>query len=99
MVEAKLLSVGKVGVGPAHYYLEQAGQATTRARAVASGVEDYYVGGSEPAGEWMGDGPVFLGLRGEVGGDELHRVLAGEHPSRGLPLARWNATRVPGFDL
>ncbi len=94
-----MLSIGKLAVGHADYYLEQARRATTRARAVASGVEDYYVGGPEPAGEWIGGGAALLGLRGEVGGDELHRVLAGEHPGRGLPLARWNASRVPGFDL
>src|SRR3954453_11619814 len=99
MVEAKMLSIGKLAVGHADYYLEQARRATTRARAVASGVEDYYVGGPEPTGEWIGGGSALLGLRGEVGGDELHRVLAGEHPGRGLPLARWNASRLPGFDL
>src|SRR3954453_5260860 len=99
MVEAKMLSIGKLAVGHADYYLEQARRATTRARAVASGVEDYYVDGPEPAGEWLGGGGALLGLRGEVGGEELHRVLAGAHPGRGLPLARWNASRVPGFDL
>src|SRR4051794_33342389 len=80
MVEAKMLSIGKLALGHADYYLEQARRATTRARAVASGVEDYYVGGSEPAGEWIGGGGALLGLRGEVGRHELHRMLAGEHP-------------------
>src|SRR4051794_12060991 len=93
-----MLSIGKLAVGHADYYLEQARAPTTRARAVASGVEDYYLSGSE-AGEWLGDGSALLGVRGEVGGEALHRVLAGEHPGRGLPLARWNASRVPGFDL
>jgi conjugative relaxase-like TrwC/TraI family protein len=94
-----MLSIGKLAVGHADYYLEQARGPTTRARAVASGVEDYYLGGSEPAGEWTGDGAVLLGLRGQVGGDELNRLLAGEHPDRGLPLTRWNSSRIPGFDL
>src|SRR4051794_27467035 len=93
-----MLSIGKLAVGHADYYLEQARAPTTRARAVASGVEDYYLSGSE-AGEWLGDGSALLGVRGEVGGEALHRVLAGEHPGRELPLARWNASRVPGFDL
>src|SRR3954451_11826243 len=99
MVEAKMLSIGKLAVGHADYYLEQARGPTTRTRAVASGVEDYYLGGPEAAGEWIGGGTAMLGLRGEVGGDDLHRVLAGEHPARGLPLGRWNSSRVPGFDL
>jgi hypothetical protein len=86
-----MLSIGKLAVGHADYYLEQARAPTTRARAVARGVEDYYLSGPEAAGEWLGDGPALLGLRGEVGSGALHRVLAGEHPGRGLPLARWNA--------
>src|SRR5919197_4960109 len=94
-----MLSIGKLAVGHADYYLEQARAPTTRARSVASGVEDYYLGGSEPAGEWIGGGAALLGLRGEVGGDDLHRVLAGEHPGRGLPRGRWKSPRGPGFDL
>ena len=94
-----MLSIGKIAVGQADYYLEQADGPTTRTRAVASGVEDYYLGRPEAAGEWIGGGAALLGLRGEVGGDELHRVLAGEHPGQGLPLTRWNSSRVPGFDL
>jgi conjugative relaxase-like TrwC/TraI family protein len=94
-----MLSIGKIAVGQADYYLEQADGPTTRTRAVASGVEDYYLGGLEPAGEWIGDGAALLGLRGEVDGDELHRVLAGEHPATGLALGRWAGSRVPGFDL
>jgi conjugative relaxase-like TrwC/TraI family protein len=95
----EMLSIGKIAVGQADYYLEQAGGPTTRTRAVASGVEDYYLGGPEAAGEWIGGGAALLGLRGEVGGNELHRVLAGEHPGQGLPLTRWNSSRIPGFDL
>jgi conjugative relaxase-like TrwC/TraI family protein len=94
-----MLSIGKIAVGQADYYLEQADRPTTRTRAVASGVEDYYLGGPEAAGEWIGRGAPLLELRGEAGGDELHHVLAGEHPALGLPLTRWNSSRVPGFDL
>jgi conjugative relaxase-like TrwC/TraI family protein len=94
-----MLSIGKLATGQADYYLEQAQGSVTRAGAVSSGVEDYYVGGHESAGEWIGGGAAMLRLRGEVDSDALHRVLAGGHPGRGLPLARCNTSRVPGFDL
>ena len=94
-----MLSIGKIAVGQADYYLEQARGSTTRTRAVSSGVEDYYLEGPEPDGEWMGDGSALLGLHGQGDGDELHRVLAGEHPASGVPLGRWTSSRVPGFDL
>jgi conjugative relaxase-like TrwC/TraI family protein len=97
--DARMLSIGKLAAGHAAYYLEQAQGPVSRARAVSSGVEDYYVGGPEPAGEWAGGGCALLALRGTVTGDALHRVLAGEHPRSGLALGRHAATRVPGFDL
>src|SRR5688500_5975662 len=77
MGRVEMLSIGKIAVGQADYYLEQADAPTTRTRAVASGIEDYYLGGPDPAGEWIGDGAELLGLRGEVDRDDLHRVLAG----------------------
>ena len=40
-----MLSIGKLAVGQADYYLEQAQGSVTRAGAVSSGVEDYYLGG------------------------------------------------------
>src|SRR4051794_39674181 len=49
-----MLSVGKLAVGQADYYLEQAHGAVTRAGSVRSGVEDYYLGGPEAAGAWIG---------------------------------------------
>ena len=55
----------------------------SRASAVSSGVEDYYVGGSEPAGRWFGRSAARLGLIGEVDGDDLHAVLAGRGPGDG----------------
>jgi conjugative relaxase-like TrwC/TraI family protein len=66
---------------------------------VASGVEDYYLGGGEAAGEWIGTGIIDLGLNGEVSDNELHRVLAGEHPVFGWQLRESRRVRVPGFDL
>ena len=39
------VSIGKLAVGQSEYYLEQAIGSVTRAVAVSSGVEDYYLGG------------------------------------------------------
>ena len=97
--DARMLSIGKLAAGHAAYYLEQAQGPISRARAVSSGVEDYYLDGPEAAGAWAGDGAALLALRGTVDGDALHRVLAGEHPRSGNALGRHAAARVPGFDL
>src|SRR3954453_15441816 len=94
-----MLSIGKLAVGQAGYYLEQAQGSVTRAGALRSGVEDYYLGGAEAAGVWTGDGARALGLAGEVDATRLDRVLAGAHPATGDPLGRVVAGRVPGFDL
>ncbi len=94
-----MLSIGKLAVGQADYYLEQAHGAVTRAGSVRSGVEDYYLGGPEAAGAWIGEGAPALGLVGVVDAVRLDRVLAGEHPASGEPLGRVVRGRVPGFDL
>jgi conjugative relaxase-like TrwC/TraI family protein len=95
-----MLSIGKLGAGQAEYYLEQAHAPVTRARAVGSGVEDYYLAGPEAPGRWLGAGPAPLGLSGTVGEDELRRVLAGQHPVSEVLLGRRpGGKRVPGFDL
>jgi hypothetical protein len=59
-----MLSIGKLAVGQAGYYLEQAHGSVTRSGALRSGVEDYYLGGPEAAGVWVGDGVRGLGLAG-----------------------------------
>src|SRR3954470_4096588 len=92
-----MISIGKLGVGQAKYYLDQAQMPMSRASAVSSGVEDYYVGGSESAGRWCGRSVARLGLVGEVDGDALHAILAGEDPATGEQLRRRG--RVPGFDV
>src|SRR3954454_213696 len=92
-------SMGKLAVGQTDYSLEQAHGAVTRAVSVRSGVEDYYLGGPEAAGAWIGSGTRPLGLQGKVDADRLDRVLAGEHPVSGEPLGRVVRQRVPGFDL
>jgi len=94
-----MLSLGKLATGQAGYYLEQAQGSLSRTRSVSSGVEDYYLGGPEAAGEWTGASAAALGLKGEVGGAALDRALAGEHPATGAPLGRVLAARRPGFDL
>jgi conjugative relaxase-like TrwC/TraI family protein len=94
-----MLSIGKLAARQADYYLEQAHGRVTRAGAVSSGVEDYYLGGPEAAGEWIGTGLRLLGLGGTVGEDALRRLLAGEHPGTGELLGRSKQSRVPGFDL
>lgn len=94
-----MLSIGKLAVGQADYYLEQAHGAVTRAGSVRSGVEDYYLGGREAPGAWIGSGTRPLGLHGKVDADRLDRVLAGEHPISGEPLGRVVRQRVPAFDL
>ena len=62
-----MVSIGKLGRGQARYYLDQAQEPMSAAAAVASGVEDYYTGGTEPAGTWVGSGSRVLGLQGVVG--------------------------------
>jgi conjugative relaxase-like TrwC/TraI family protein len=95
-----MLSIGKLAAGQAEYYLEQARGSVTRAGAVGSGVEDYYVGGGEAPGVWMGDGAALLRLSGGVGDDGLRRALSGEHPATGASLGRQTGgKRVPGLDV
>ena len=94
-----MLSIGKLAVGQADYYLAQAQGSVTRAGAVASGVEDYYLGGGEAAGVWVGDGVRALGLGGTVDALRLDRVLSGCAPGSGELLGRAVPRRVPGFDL
>jgi conjugative relaxase-like TrwC/TraI family protein len=87
-----VLSIGKLGTGQETYYLEK----------VAEGMEDYYSGEGESAGQWMGDGAAQLGLSGEVGGDQLTAMLTGRSPVDGSPFglrAVGGRGPVPGFDL
>src|SRR3954447_23499006 len=94
-----MLSIGKLATGQADYYLQQADGRVDRASSVATGVEDYYVGGPEAAGQWLGGGTAALGLRGRVGDRELRRGPAGTHPETEIALRATRGARVPGFDL
>ena len=61
-----MLSIGKLANGQADYYLNLAGTRVARSASVATGVEDYYVGGAEPPGRWGGELAAEVGLEGEV---------------------------------
>jgi hypothetical protein len=50
-----VLSIGKLANGQAKYYLSIAGARVDRVSSVATGVEDYYVGATEPSGRWRGE--------------------------------------------
>jgi conjugative relaxase-like TrwC/TraI family protein len=92
-----MVSVGKLKPGQANYYLDQAEPHANQAAALASGAEDYYVGGPEAAGRWLGRGAPSLALRGVVAGDKLTAILAGIDPASGMQLQRRGS--VAGFDV
>src|SRR4051812_4779086 len=94
-----VISIGKLGVGQADYYLEQAQGRLTLTASVAGGVEDYYVGGHEAAGYWIGGGSDRLGVRGEVDREALTRILDGAAAGDGERLVPERERRVPGFDV
>lgn len=94
-----MLSIGKLASGQSNYYLEQAQHRVNHATSVGTGVEDYYVGGTEAAGYWLGLGSEHLRLVGTVEPEALHRVLEGKNPRSGWDLVAPHARRVPGFDV
>ncbi len=81
-----MLRVAKVRKGGHAYYLEVAGN------GVGTGIE--------APGVWLGTGAAALGLRGEVEGDALGAVLAGDDPVTSRRLGRsHDRVTVAGFDL
>ena len=70
-----MLSLGKLATGQAGYYLDQAYGSLSHTQSVSSGVEDYYLGGPEADGPWVGAGAAALGLRGTVSVEPFNRVL------------------------
>ena len=88
-----MLSIGKLAAGQARYYLDQAEARVDVVASVGSGVEDYYAGGSEARGRWIGRGARELGLAGAVDGASAAAVLAGLDPRTGESLRR-AASRV-----
>ena len=84
-----VLSVGKLAPGQQDYYLD----------TVARGAEEYYTGGKEAPGQWIGAGASRLGLTGEVDAIALGRVLEHTHPSdAGRLTAARSVPTVAGFD-
>jgi conjugative relaxase-like TrwC/TraI family protein len=73
------------------------------AREIAGGVEDYFVGGGEESGHWIGRGAEAVGLSGGVDGEALARLFGqGCHPVSGVPLGRpfgSDTTAVAGYAL
>lgn len=95
-----MLSIGKLATGQASYYLDQAGGRVDVVESVGDGLEEYYLGGSEASGEWIGAAARQLGLEGAVEGEALRRVLAGLEPRDSSPLRSSSSpTRVAAFDL
>ena len=95
-----VLSIGKLSAGQARYYLEQGEVRVDAIESIGDGVEEYYAGGAEARGTWIGSGGMSLGLAGPVDGDALRRALAGLDPQDGSPLrSSSSAVKVAGFDL
>jgi conjugative relaxase-like TrwC/TraI family protein len=93
-----VLSIGKLARGQAGYYLDQARRSVDRRTSLTSGVEDYYLGGPEAAGEWIGSLAIAFALTGTVEDDELRLALDARSPGTGELLPR-RPLRVPGFDV
>jgi conjugative relaxase-like TrwC/TraI family protein len=98
-LRAIVVSIGKLATGQANYYLDQAQARVDRATSIGTGVEDYYVGGTEAPGYWLGAGSARVGATGRVEGDALRRVLEGRAPAGEEDLVPDHARRVPGFDV
>jgi hypothetical protein len=82
-----MLSIGKLAAGQARYYLDKAEGRVDVVESVGDGLEDYYVGGAEARGEWLGRGSAALGLEGAVVGDDVRGVLGGLDPASGSARA------------
>ena len=98
-----MLSIGKLSADQATYYLDQAETRVDVVESVGGGVEEYYVGGREARGEWLGGGAADLRLAGGVDGDALRLVVEPRHvvqlveaSDRGLVVegAVWSAMVV-----
>ena len=63
---ADVIAIGKLSADQGRHYLDQTGEPTTATDAVTSGAEEYYVGGPEASGEWLGTGAAALKLSGRA---------------------------------
>ena len=84
LTRQRMLSIGKLANGQANYYLDLAGERVDRGSRVATGVEDYYVGGAEPPGRWTGGMASEIGLAGEVKAEALKDLLDERAPQDGF---------------
>jgi hypothetical protein len=95
-----VLSISKLTSGDARYYVDQAGERVDAAESIGDGVEEYYTGPStEARGQWLGAGARELGLHGDVGGEQLRRVLDGLDGDGRLLRDSSSQVRVAGYDL
>lgn len=85
-----MLSISKPlkGAGRADYYLNLA-------------QEDYYLGGKEPPGFWLGDAAAHFGLANTISGDDFRNLLAGFNPDGATRLVHnaGSPQRRSGWDL
>ena len=51
-----MLSIGKLAAGQASYYLDQAEGRVDAVESIGDGLEEYYAGGAEARGTWIGAG-------------------------------------------
>ena len=56
-----MLSIGKLAAGQAKYYLDQAEVRVDAVGSIGDGLEEYYAGGAEARGRWLGAGAASLG--------------------------------------
>ena len=74
-----MLSLHKLVADHARYFLDHADGRVDAVESIGDGVEEYYAGGTEARGKWMGGGPQQLGLAGPVDGEHLREAFV-EHP-------------------
>ena len=72
-----MLNLARLTADRGEYYLS----------VVASGIDEYYTGGREEAGRWMGAGARGLKLFGKVEPEQLRALLAGVDPVSGERLS------------
>lgn len=70
-----MLSIRLLSIGVEDYYL-------------ALAAEDYYIGGGEPPGVWVGRGAQMLALSGTVQPEHFRSLFRGFDPHTGLPLVQ-----------